>query len=1099
MQKSVNALRGIFVSVVFLLAFARLLQAQDNPNVDNTVGIVPEGWAPPVHSIEVITSPEGFDNFDLGIDFAEPHMSSNPLNPLEYFNAFNTNRAHSTYDGLEWNTTTPPFPGFSMAGDPVTAYDSLGTLYYENMYTVGGNIVGCKTIVSADNGATWSAPVTSVDGVDKNWIACDQTAGPFANYAYTTMTAGGGNGNFARSTDFGATWQQTWTFGNQNLPGMMVAVGPDVMGGNNISGGCVYVVTNGGNAFSPAYTFYRSTDGGATFQVRSGQFFAGYVGTNVGGRHSVENMRTRPYPFITADNSFGPYRGRLYVIYASNTPAGNGNKPDIFCRYSDDQGLTWSGAAMINDDLNTTANHQWHPSTWCDKETGRLYVKWFDTRNVPTSDSAEVYASYSDDGGDTWVVNQNLSTAKFKIDCSTCGGGGTPRYQGDYDAITSNRYGAMAVWSDFRFGNFSSFVAYFPDYAMLLSTTSDSLLQTDSLEVYVKVPAVKLYEHGVKFTAEVSPAADINLSFPQGDSLSAYPDSVLLKIKLNDVPQGIYEVAVTGAGPNGTPVHKRTISLFASTPATTVLQPNGGEELYAGTVYNILWDKILVDSVKIEFSTDGGSTWIVITEGTAARPLNKIHPKQRALKMPGSGGTESAGGYSWIVPNTLSDNCLVRISDKNNPAVMDVSDAPFFIILPPQPVWKIQSTNTDSSLLSVSVFDTTSAWAGGLGGVVLRTANGGQNWLPVTGVVGGDVYNIEAITVTRALVAVNEPGSARIRRTFNTGITWVTVYENTDPGAFINAIHMFDENNGYAMGDPVGGQWTLLRTTDGGANWVSVATLAQDGSEIGFNNSMSWVGDQFGWFGTDNGRVYYTTDGGANWSHAATGFDNSFTVSFATEQFGMAAGDGADYSSDGGVTWVPAGASLPGAAFGGIGLNVDPHRWYFVSGNAVYKTADLGGSFSMDFSQVDALNHIDMAVVEVGVNPWIVGYAVGSQGTINKYTELITITGIGDKPGAIPAVFSLRQNYPNPFNPTTRIAYTLPAQAEVSLKIVNLLGQEVRTLITGSQNAGAHEVVWDGSNAAGIPVASGMYFYKLEARALDGKTYSDTRKMLLMK
>ncbi|MCK7522031.1 MAG: glycoside hydrolase [Ignavibacteriales bacterium] len=68
---------------------------------------------------------------------------------------------------------------------------------------------------------------------------------------------------------------------------------------------------------------------------------------------------------------------------------------------------------VINDDPNTTANHQWMPAIWCDKETGRLYAKWFDTRNVPTSDSAEVYASYSDNGGVTWVANQNLSTSKI--------------------------------------------------------------------------------------------------------------------------------------------------------------------------------------------------------------------------------------------------------------------------------------------------------------------------------------------------------------------------------------------------------------------------------------------------------------------------------------------------------------------------------------------------------------------------------------------------------------------------------------------------------------------------------------------------------------
>ena len=338
-----------------------------------------------------------------GLIGSESELNANPNNPTEYFNAFNTNSTHFTYNGVDWTFQTPNF-GFSMNGDPVTAYDSLGNLYYENMDPSGGNIVGCKVIKSTDNGATWLSSTTAVVGNDKNWIAADQTAGPYANYVYTTMT-NSGVGSFARSTDFGASWQNTFSPSPQNLPGMTVAVGPNTIGGD-VPGGAVYVVTNSNTTFVPRYTFYVSTNGGQTFTQKSAQFFANYVGTEVGGRHSVENMRTRPYPFITADNSYGTYRGRLYLVYASNTPAGNGNKPDIFSRYSTDQGATWSAPVVINDDANTTANHQWHPSIWCDKETGRLYTKWFDTRNVPTSDSAEVYASYSDDGGVTWVSNQ---------------------------------------------------------------------------------------------------------------------------------------------------------------------------------------------------------------------------------------------------------------------------------------------------------------------------------------------------------------------------------------------------------------------------------------------------------------------------------------------------------------------------------------------------------------------------------------------------------------------------------------------------------------------------------------------------------------------
>ncbi|MFO7526771.1 MAG: T9SS type A sorting domain-containing protein [Ignavibacteriaceae bacterium] len=509
----------------------------------------------------VITDAEGFDDFNLGTNFAEPHLSQNPNNPLQYFGAYNINGAWRTHNGHDWLASTPSF-GVTVNGDPVTAYDSLGNLYYMSMY---GGITGCRVIRSTDNGNTWGTPVHAINGIDKNWIAADQSAGPYSNNIYCVFTGGGGNGNFTRSTDFGATFTQTRVFNTQVLPGMMVAVGPNTAGGD-IPGGCVYVVTNSGSAFASTYTFYRSTDGGLTFTTQSAQFFSNYVGTNVGGRNSVQNMRTRPYPFIAADNSYGPHRGRLYLVYASNFPAGDGNKPDIFLRYSDDQGVTWSTARTVNDDVNTQNHHQWHPAVWVDKTSGRIFMKWMDTRDTPTSDSAYIYATYSDDGGDTFAVNQRISTQKMRINCTTCGGGGTPRYQGDYDAIYALDNISLSMWTDFRNGQFGSFVGYFPDFAMKAGPNLQNVNNhLDSTFYYISVPAVKLYDQTVTFTAEVSPTPStgtLTIDFPDGETLSTYPDSARMRIRTLDfIPEGTYTITVTGRGPNGTPVHRRTVQL----------------------------------------------------------------------------------------------------------------------------------------------------------------------------------------------------------------------------------------------------------------------------------------------------------------------------------------------------------------------------------------------------------------------------------------------------------------------------------------------------------------------------------------------------------
>ncbi len=545
---------------LFFILMDIVVAQDDNPNLDQIPRIFSEkSTAKDLFPTSSVITVNNWDNFYLGIDAAENNVAANPRIPTWYFLAYNTNGTHHSENGWDWFINNPDF-GANMAGDPVSAYDSIGNLYYENMYK-DISILGCKVVKSNDNGITWQTAVTAIAGNDKNWIACDQTSGPYANYVYTTMT-NNGVGNFARSIDYGATFQSTFTPPTQTLPGMMVCVGPN----GDIQGGSVYVVTNSGDAFSSIYTFYKSNDGGITFTNLGGQQFANYVGMDVNGRHSIEGMRTRPYPFITADNSYGSNRGRLYLVYASNDPPGNGHRPDIWCRFSDNGGGTWSNAVRVNDDPSTTLNHQWHPATWCDKETGRLYVMWMDTRDTPTHDSAYIYASYSDDGGVSFVSNQQSSNKKMKINCTTCGGGGTPRYQGDYNGIVSNKKVSLAGWADFRQGTFMSMAAYFPDFAMAIDHSADTLFSPADIATFqVLIPAVKLYTDTVLLSGVITPSptsGSMIFNFPQGNTISTFPSTIPVELILNgNVPTGNYQAVFVAAGPNGTPVHKRTASI----------------------------------------------------------------------------------------------------------------------------------------------------------------------------------------------------------------------------------------------------------------------------------------------------------------------------------------------------------------------------------------------------------------------------------------------------------------------------------------------------------------------------------------------------------
>jgi hypothetical protein len=102
------------------------------------------------------------------------------------------------------------------------------------------------------------------------------------------------------------------------------------------------------------------------------------------------------------------------------------------------------------------------------------------------------------------------------------------------------------------------------------------------------------------------------------------------------------------------------------------------------------------------------------------------------------------------------------------------------------------------------------------------------------------------------------------------------------------------------------------------------------------------------------------------------------------------------------------------------------------------------------------------------------------------------VVSVGEKvarDAAIPRTYALSQNYPNPFNPTTEMVYTLPATSRVTLKIYNILGQEVRTLVNDVQNAGRYTVRFDGGS-----LASGVYFYHLSAGS-----FNQVKKMMLVK
>jgi hypothetical protein len=137
------------------------------------------------------------------------------------------------------------------------------------------------------------------------------------------------------------------------------------------------------------------------------------------------------------------------------------------------------------------------------------------------------------------------------------------------------------------------------------------------------------------------------------------------------------------------------------------------------------------------------------------------------------------------------------------------------------------------------------------------------------------------------------------------------------------------------------------------------------------------------------------------------------------------------------------------------------------------------GSFSYDF---DLQSSYDLSTRHI--DPIL----------LSHYLDIDIISDVQLSDNKQPKNFGLKQNFPNPFNPTTAIHYTLHNHAQVKLKIYTIEGKLVKTLVNAYQNVGDHSVQWDGKDAYGQPVSSGIYLYQLQAGAS-----TQTKHMLLIK
>ncbi|MBZ0203529.1 MAG: T9SS type A sorting domain-containing protein [Ignavibacteria bacterium] len=413
--------------------------------------------------------------------------------------------------------------------------------------------------------------------------------------------------------------------------------------------------------------------------------------------------------------------------------------------------------------------------------------------------------------------------------------------------------------------------------------------------------------------------------------------------------------------------------------------------------------------------------------------------------------------------------------------------------------WTEQNSGVNVELNSVSPVSHDIIWVCGNGGTVLRTSNGGANWINVSGAGipnSVSLVNIWSIDASTALVTGYLGSDTWVWRTSNSGANWVQVFSQS--GGRINGIVMkgLQPNRGLLQGNPVGGRWTLFRTTNGGINWDSSGMyLSQNGSEAGWKNSI-FIGsqaiysvDSLIWFGTNNSRIYYSSNFGTNWTPQSTAPEvNTYALEFlGIPSFtdGLAGGENLIRTSNGGMNWTPQSSTGSGnfSGFVMFGLLVDYYGycWYTRNTSSIYR--GFGGSgWSVEYT-VPLGNYKHFSRARSGSYCW----GVRSNGGITKCAYYLS--GLNQISSEVPENFSLFQNYPNPFNPSTHIGFRIAESGLVRIIVYDALGREIQILVDQELSPGTYEVDFNGAE-----LPSGVYYYKLESGS-----FVETKRMVLIK
>lgn len=421
------------------------------------------------------------------------------------------------------------------------------------------------------------------------------------------------------------------------------------------------------------------------------------------------------------------------------------------------------------------------------------------------------------------------------------------------------------------------------------------------------------------------------------------------------------------------------------------------------------------------------------------------------------------------------------------------------VSLSAQDYWLSAYSPNNINLKKASFVDSVTGWVCGDSGLIMKTSNGGQNWIRQNTKTKEFLHDIFFLNKRLGwalgwnIFNPQPPYGSYILKTTNGGVDWDTSFFPME-NVFLRKVYFQDSLYGF-----LGGSFkNILRTTNGGQDWIDV--------EFDSLVVMNFPVQNFSFYNNDYGYavggvmdmagvIWRTTNRGQRWTPYIVSPEPNIDMMFFDSLNILGFGGDFEYgasvikTTNSGEDWIYESLELFGLPTV-LTFRTLTDGWGSLGYTQTFVfTQNSGRSF-------EQINTPDSAIINDIVFPGPKhGYAVGEYGKILKFNA--TTVSIGENFTTKPNSFELKQNYPNPFNPYTTISYEIVSNSYVVLKVFDISGKEIRTLQNGYQNQGKYNIKFNSSN-----LPSGVYFYKITVRDLSGMSsdfVTQTKKMLIVK